>query len=150
MAGIDQHAVQAVFGDGAFQFFVERRAAAGQRAGEDDNAVFIFLLNLGAVFVPAAQEGERLVGAFVFQIMDRVADDAALDAGLFMGFEQVFNGQRRRAAPTPFFGQLGRIDMGMPVDNHVRSFSFTLTSLVLTSDSIALVKPRRNTVDGFL
>src|SRR5262245_29740014 len=118
VARIDQHAAEAELRNGSFQFFHERRATAGQGAGENGNAVLVFLLYLGAVFVPAAQKRKRFVVVFVFEIMDRVADDAALDAGFLMGFEQVFNRQRRDVSPAPFFGQLRWINMGMPIDDH--------------------------------
>jgi hypothetical protein len=36
-----------------------------------------------------------------------------------VGFEQIFNGERRSAAPAPIFGKFGRIDMGVPIDNHI-------------------------------
>jgi hypothetical protein len=32
--------------------------------------------------------------------MNGVADDATVDAGLFVGFKEIFNRERRRAAPT--------------------------------------------------
>ena len=119
MARIDQHAMQSVLHNRALEFLDKRRAAAGQRAGKDDNPVFIFLLDLRAVFVPALQKRQRLFVGFVFQIMNGVADDAALDAGLFVGFQEIFNRQWRSAAPTALFGHFRRIDMGMPIDNHL-------------------------------
>jgi hypothetical protein len=56
MAGVDQDAVEAVFANAALQFLQERAPAAGQRAGEDDNAIFVTLLNLGAVLIPTAEK----------------------------------------------------------------------------------------------
>jgi hypothetical protein len=50
--------------------------------------------------------------------MDRVADHAAIDAGLLMGFQEVLDGQGCGIAPTALLGQFGRIDMGVPVDDH--------------------------------
>src|SRR5258706_11672991 len=84
---IDQYSVQAALGDAPFQFLQKRRAAAGKGAGEDDNTVFKFLLDLGAVVVPTTQKRERLIARFVFEIVDGIADHAAFDAGFFVGFE---------------------------------------------------------------
>jgi hypothetical protein len=72
------------------------------------------LLHLRGVLVPALQKRQRLLVGFVFEIVDRVADHAAIDAGFLVGFEEIFDGQRRGAAPTPVLGQFGRIDMGVP------------------------------------
>ena len=50
---------------------------------------------------------------FLFEIMNGVADDATVDAGLFVGFKEIFNRERRRTAPTPLTGEFGWVNMGM-------------------------------------
>jgi hypothetical protein len=50
--------------------------------------------------------------------MDGIADDAEIDAGALVGFQQVFDGERRGAAPAALFGQFRRIDVSVPIDNH--------------------------------
>jgi hypothetical protein len=75
-------------------------------------------LNLGSVVIPTTKKRQRLFGGLVPEIMDGIADDAEIDAGALVSFQQVFNGKRRSAAPTPLFGQFRRIDVCVPIDNH--------------------------------
>ena len=53
--------------------------------------------------------------------MDSIADDAEIDAGPLVRLQQLFNGERRIPAPAPLFGQLRRIDMGVPINDHFSS-----------------------------
>ncbi len=86
MARVDEHSVQAVFDDRPFQLLHKWRATARQGAGKNNDAIFILLLDLGGILVPAAQERKRFVVGLVLEIVDRVTDDAALDAGFFVRF----------------------------------------------------------------
>src|SRR4029434_4739714 len=115
-----------------FELLQKRLAAARQGAGKDHDPVSMLLLNLGSVVIPTTEKRQRFLRCLVPEIMDGIADDAEIDAGTLVSFQQVFNGKRRSAAPTPLFGQFRRIDVRVPIDNHlVCSFlskDFTVTA----------------------
>src|SRR5262245_4488022 len=119
MARVDEHAFQTAFNDGSLKLFQKRLAAAGQGAGENDDPVAMLVLNLGSVVIPAMEKRQRLLRSLVPEIMDRIADDAEIDADALVSFQQIFNGKWRNSAPKPLFGQFRRINVRVPIDNHL-------------------------------
>src|SRR5262249_353700 len=54
----------------------------------------------------------------LFEIVNRVADDATFDARPFMSFEKIFNRQWCYTPPASLFRKFRGINMGMPIDDH--------------------------------
>src|SRR5262249_54767263 len=119
MARVDEHALQATFNDRSLKLFQKRLAAAGEGAGKNHNPASMLVLNLGSVAIPTVEKRLRLFRSLVPEIVDRIADDAEIDTDALVSFQQVFNGKWRNAAPTPLFGQFRRINVRVPIDNHV-------------------------------
>src|SRR5215813_186233 len=119
MARVDEHALQTAFNDSSLKLFQKRLAAAGESAGKNHNPVSMLVLNLGSVVIPTVEKRQRLLRSLVPEIVDRIADDAEIDANALVSFQQVLNGKWRNATPTPLFGQFRRINVRVPVDNHI-------------------------------
>src|SRR5262245_15777383 len=77
------------------------------------------VLNLGSVVIPAMEKRQRLLRSLVPEIVDRIADDAEIDADAPVSFQQVVNGEWRNATPTALFGQFRRINVRVPIDSHL-------------------------------
>src|SRR4029077_9693946 len=81
------------------------------------------LLDFRAVDVPPLDERKCISQGLISQVVHGVADDAEIDSSSLVGLEQLFDGQWTIASATAPAGKIRGINMGVPINNHVR-FSF--------------------------
>jgi hypothetical protein len=127
VARVDEHALELELDDGALDLPQVGRPAARQDGGERVERALVGVLDLGRVVGPALDRRELVLVVLAAQIVRGVAHHADGDAGSVVSVEHVLHGHRATpapgrpalAVPGRVVGRLlGRIDMGVPLDDH--------------------------------
>ena len=119
MARRDQHAAQAVLLHRALELLEMPITAARDRGRDRDQLVFVPVAQRRHVFVRRTDHRQCLRAVEALEIMAGVRDHADVETDLLVQTQHVLDGGRTVALPERQRLLAGRMDVGMPVDDHV-------------------------------
>src|SRR5580700_2672324 len=120
MAGIDDDSAGVILLNGALQLFHKLVAAVGHAGRHGDELVRVLVPAPGEMPVRAFDGGDDVFRRLhVPDVMHRVANHSAVEAGERVGPERILHGHRHRNRPPRLAYEFRIVDVNVPVDQQV-------------------------------